>query len=302
MTVNTIRKAASSLIILALLQFCSAPTLIAKEATRVKVVVTIEPLAVFVRGVAADTADIIVLVPPGADPHTYEPRPGQLRELSRADVLVETGAGLDFETAFVEKVAAVNRKLVVCDSSRGIELIEPDDEAHSEGDMDHDHHAHAGKDPHIWLDPVNAIRITDNIKKALTEANPDNSDFYEVNTGYFQAELLELDRELRDMLGPVRGRTFLVVHSAWKYFARAYGLEEIAIQHGGKDPTVKGLVDMIKKAEMTGAKMVFISPQFDPRSAEVISAETGAKLVVADPLAEDYFGNLRDMAKKMAEN
>ena len=268
-----------------------------EEGTRLKVAVTIAPLSAFVEGVTKDTADITVMVPPGADPHTYEPTPSQLMGLSNADVYVKLGSGLDFEQTWMKKFRALNKKMIICDSGEGVALIDAGPRVFcSMG------HRHAGKDPHIWLSPSNAVIMVRNIERTLSSAEPDNEDFYGVNARDYIAELSKLDGDLRRQLEPARGKTFFVFHPAWGYFASDYGLKEETIQAGGKEPTVRQLADLVKKGRELGVKTIFISPQFSKKSTEVIAREIGAKVMEVDPLSKDYVPNMRRAADEIARS
>lgn len=267
----------------------------AEESSRLKVAVTIAPLAAFVEGVTKDTADITVMVPPGADPHTYEPTPSQLMGLSDADVYVKLGSGLDFEQTWMKKFRALNKKMIICDSGEGITLLDAQEHGVSG-------HRHGGKDPHIWLSPSNAIIMVRNTEKVLSSAEPDNSDFYGVNARNYITELSLLDRDLRRQLEAVRGKAFFVFHPAWGYFASDYGLKEETIQAGGKEPTARQLADLVRKGKERGVKTIFISPQFSKKSTEVIAREIGANVVEVDPLSEDYIPNIRHVAEELARS
>ncbi len=268
-----------------------------EESSRLMVAVTIAPLASFVEEVTKDAADVMVMVPPGADPHTYEPTPSQLAGLSDADVYVKLGSGMDFEQVWMKKLRSLNKKMLICDSGEGIALIDA-----GEGGSCCAGRRHAGKDPHIWLSPSNAMIMVRNIERTLSSADPDNADFYAVNARNYIVELSEAERHIRKVLGPFRGKAFVVFHPAWGYFAADYGLEEVTIQAGGKEPAARELTGLVKRAKDLGVKVIFVSPQFSKKSAEVIVREIGAQAVEVDPLSKDYIDNIRYMADELARS
>lgn len=270
-----------------------------EDGTRLKVVVTIAPLARFVSGVTQDTADIVVMVPPGSDPHSYEPKPEQLKELSSADVYVMLGSGMDFERAWMDKLRALNRKMLICDAGKGIELIDAEEHEHGLSALAH---RHGNKDPHIWLSPANAVIMVRNIEKSLAAANPDNTDFYAVNAREYIVELKRLDAELKEKLAAQRGRAFLVFHPAWGYFAKEFGLREMAVEVAGKEPTVRELALILEEAKENKCRTVFVSPQFSKRTSEVIAKEIGGTVVSVDSLAGDYEENLRRVAEEFSKS
>ena len=268
-----------------------------EESSRLKVAVTIAPLASFVEEVAKDTADVMIMVPPGADPHTYEPTPSQLAGLSGADVYVKLGSGMDFELAWMKKLKGLNKKMIICDSGEGITLIDMKESA-SCGPG----HRHGGKDPHIWLSPSNAVIMVRNIERTLSSAEPDNADFYSVNAKNYITELSGAEREIRKKLEPFRGRAFFVFHPAWGYFASDHGLKEVSIQAGGKEPAARELTELVERARSLGVSAIFVSPQFSKKSAEVIAREIGAEVIEVDPLSKDYVRNILRMADELARS
>lgn len=286
---------------------------------KVGVVVSILPLAYFAERVGGGAVEVSVMIPPGGNPHTYEPTPRQLAGLSRAKLYVEAGSGLEFELAWMEKVAALNPGMRICDASRGIALAElggpggrsdegnapgarraggagPEDESPGGARI-----RRRGKDPHIWLSPANAAVIADNIRDALAAVDPGRAEAYAANARALKAELDTLDGEIREALAPVRGRGFIVFHPAWGYFAARYGLAQVAIEAGGKEPTGRELAAVVSGARRLGAKAVFASPEFSRKAAETIAAEIGGRVVLIDALARDYPDNLRRVARAVAE-
>jgi len=236
------------------------------------VVVTLPPLAEFVRAVGGSSVNVTILLPPGASPHTYEPTPGQLSKASDADMLVVVGSGIETEMQLLK--AFKNSKALV-NASEGIDLI--------------------GNDPHTWLSLRNAAIMVDNICKAFVEIDPQNRTRYEQNRDSYKKELASLDAELSEELSGVK--QILVFHGAWEYFCRDYGIEQLTIKEGGKEPTPARIEEVIEIAKREGIKIVFTEPQEDIRYAELIAREIGGKVVVIDPLAEEYIENMRNVAE-----
>lgn len=247
---------------------------------KVRVVVSILPQVYFVERIGGSNVDVSVMVPPGASPATYEPTPSQMKDIARARMYVRIR--VPFEEAWMPKIAAANREMLVVDSTGGIERI-------------------GGNDPHIWLSP-RLVRIqAEHIYQGLVRVYPSNKDVYARNKEEFLKELDALDRELAETLVGVRGKKFMVFHPAWSYFARDYGLEEIAIEIEGKEPSASELATLIKTAIANNVKVVFVQPQFSAKSAQTIAGQIGGKVVFVDPLARDWAANLRSVAKSFAE-
>lgn len=156
-------------------------------------------------------------------------------------------------------------------------------------------------DPHLWLDPMVMARQVGIMADALARLDPEHASRYRARGDSLTAGLTRLDGELRTALAPVRGREFFVFHPAFGYFARAYGLRQVAIEQGGLDPSARHLGEVLGRIKAQGARAVFVQPQFSLGSARAIARDTGVELVVLDPLAADYADNLRHMAQRIVE-
>ncbi len=277
---------AIALLVVAALPGCRAP----EADGRVGVAVSVPPQAYFVDRLGGDRVSVSVMVPPGSSPDTYEPSPRQVLELDRARLYVEVGlADFPFERRTI--AAAVERRpeLVVADMSKGLELAPLDGPPAPSG-------ARRPLDPHIWLSPANVARGAEMIAEGLTRVDPAGAEAYRANLADFLGEIKALDRELAATLGGLAGGKFFVYHPAWGYFARRYGLVQVAIEAEGKDPSPARLVELIEVARAEGVRVVFVQQGFSERSALVLAAEIGARVVALDPLAYDWPQSLRATA------
>jgi len=253
------------------------------------VAVTILPQREFVARVGGDKVDITVMIPPGASPHTYEVTPAQMVQLSKAKVYFKVGSPIEFELVWLDKLLAQNKDMLVVDCSKGINLIESDDPDEP------------GIDPHIWTSPRNVKTMVQNISLGLSQVDPQNRQYYEQNRDSYLKELDELDAEIDASLGDTGNRTFIVYHPAWGYFAHDYGLRQLGIEQEGKEPQAAYMARLINQARLQNIKVIFVSPEFDSRSAEAIAREIGGKVVIIDPLAGDYLDNMRKVASAFKE-
>lgn len=287
--VNPLSLVAAALVILMLAATTAGCTGTDRQDDgKIVVAVTIPPEQEFVERVGGDHVRVILLVPPGADPHTYEPPPGVIADLADADIYAVVGSGIEFELAWKEKIAAMNPGMLIVDCSRGIDLISTGEEDHS------------GTDPHIWLSPGNAKVMVENICQGLIEVDPANADEYRRNADAYQGELDALDREIAGALAESGVEKIMVYHPSWAYFARDYGLEEIPIENEGKEPSPRGIEHLIKQAKEEHITVIFASPEYSTRSAEVIADEIGGTVVLVSPLAKDYLANMRHVAAAFA--
>ncbi|TGC10919.1 metal ABC transporter solute-binding protein, Zn/Mn family [Methanolobus halotolerans] len=281
------------------------PDVSASSADKPVVVVSILPEAEFVEQIAGDQAKVIVMVPSGADPHSYEVTPGQLRELSDADMYVKVGSGLSFENVWMDRLIAVNPDMHIVDASNGIQLrtmeshsheeAEEEHEDESEGEHvegDHTEEASGSRDPHIWTSPKNAQMMVENIYEGMVEIDPENGDMYAQNRDAYIAELEAADADVRKALEGKEGSSFLVYHPSWGYFADDYGLEQISVEVEGKEPSVQDMRNLIDIAREEDIKVIFVQSGFSTSSAQTIADAIDGEVVEVDPLAKDYIDNL----------
>ncbi len=231
---------------------------------------TIFPLGAWLAEFTSDEAEIVVVLPAGANPHTFEPLPAQVRVLQRASLLVQVGAGLD---DWIEKLARVSRnppRLVTL--SEHVPLLPLREEG--------------GRDPHFWLDPV---LVRDHALPALVEAleqiAPDRAMEYRSRAERWRQELSRLDARLQTQLAPVRGRAYVAVHSAWRYFARRYGLVEAATIEPvpGRELSAKEMTELVREVRRSQARAVVVEPYAFSKTAAQVAREAGIPLVTIDP-------------------
>jgi len=254
------------------------------SSDRIQVAATIAPLADLVKAVGGDRVDVTVVVPPGAEPHTFEPTPSLMVKLSQADLYVMNGAGLEF---WMDQLLQSSGNLRIVDSSLGIELLQED-----------------GKEtnPHIWLSLRNAAIQVKNICSGLSDLDPDNRDYYIQNRDDYLSKLHALDEEFNRSFANVTTPVFIVHHPAWSYFARDYRLEQIPLLVEEKEPGPRYLSQVIDLARESNIATVFLEPQFNPKAAEVIAREMSARLIVLDPLAPDYLESMRYAGREIAQS
>ena len=269
------------------------------------VFVSIQPQQYFVQQIGGAFVDVQVMVAPGASPATYEPKPRQMAALSKARIYF--AVGVPFETAWLDKIAAANPAMQVVHTEHGIRK-RPMAEHHHEGGHDEDvdqhpednDHGHGILDPHIWLSPPLVKVQANTIMEALMAADPSHAADYERNGKRFIAVIDALDRDLKKTFAGQEGRRFMVFHPSWGYFAAAYGLVQVPIELEGKDPKPARLQELIQYARQHHINVIFVQPQFSRRSAALVAAEIGGRVVPSDPLALNWMENLRQVAGEFA--
>jgi zinc transport system substrate-binding protein len=252
------------------------------ENKRVAVVTTLFPLYDFARNVGQDKADVTLLLPPGVEAHTFEPRPGDIVRINVADVFVYTGR---FMEPWVDDLlkSIANKTLIVVDSSEGVRLIEGTDQHEEDEAAAQATHHHGGLDPHIWLDFSNAQKMVDTICAAMVKKDPQNKDFYIKNAGAYKLKLDNLDQEYRGALASCKYRTIIHAgHFAFGYLAKRYNLTFLSAYKGftpDAEPTPKNMSELIEKTRQSGVKYVYYEELISPKVAKTLAEETGVGLL-----------------------
>jgi zinc transport system substrate-binding protein len=264
----------------------------------IPVFVSIVPQKYFVEKVGGSLVTVSIMVPPGANPHLYEPRPSQMAALSKSSIYF--AIGLTFETVWLPKFANLNPRMRIVRTDKGIDKIAMVAHPHNGGkDLKDDDHGTL--DPHVWVSPPEVEIIARNILNALLEVDPANSLTYKSHYEAFIMEIEKLDKDLKEIFKGNRGLKFMVYHPSWGYFARAYGLEQVPVEVEGKEPKPEQLKTLIEQSRKQGIKVIFVQPQFSTKSAETIAKAIGGQVIFADPLSQDWERNLRDQAEKFRQ-
>lgn len=287
------------------------------SASQLQVSVTLVPQKYFVKKIGGDRVKVNVLVKPGANPHTYEPKPRQMARLKKSKLYFSIGS--EFETIWLPRFQSSNRKLKIIKTTAGIPRLEMDGHVHGEDEHDDEHghdehndehghdeddekedHSESGTDPHLWLSPLLVKIQATHIYHALVEASPKDAALFQKNYLLFQQELDQLYFEISKIIQKGKHREFVVFHPSWGYFAHTFELTQVSIEVEGKKPKPAQLKKVIQKIKKSGITTVFVQPQFSKRSAEVVARAIGGSVLIANPLAEDWAENLRNLAKQIS--
>ncbi|MBW1695665.1 MAG: zinc ABC transporter substrate-binding protein [Deltaproteobacteria bacterium] len=259
------------------------------SAERAYVFVSILPQKYFVERVGGDAVDVSVMVKPGSDIHTYEPKPQQMIALSKTRAYFTIG--ISFEKVWLPKIKAANPAMQIIHTEKGIRKI-PMEPARIKTES-----TDAGMlDPHIWTAPRLVKIQVKNIFDGLIKVDRSHRSVFEANYVKFLKELDKIDTEMKNMFAGKKGLEFMVFHPAWGYFAKDYGLKQISIEIEGKKPKPAQLMKLIKHARQKGIKVIIMQPGLSTRAAETIAKAIGGSLVFIDPLAYDWFNNIRSLA------
>ena len=268
------------------------------------VAVSILPAKWMVEQLAGGRVQVTTLVLPGENPHTYQPSDAQVSRLMRSAVFFRVGA--PFENGPWFQAIQGSGRLRIVDLREGVELLDMGPHANhpaERGPPGAEQHGHeGGKDPHIWLSPRLLKIQAATMARALGEVDPEHKADYDRNLAAFRQRMDELDASLRSKLAPLRGKAFFVFHPAWGYFARDYGLRQVAIEVEGKEPSDRELTEIQRQARESGAQVILVQPQISGRAAQAVAQAAGARVEGADPLAEDLPAALTRVANVLAES
>ena len=250
------------------------------DSDKKTIFVTITPMQSIIEEITAGDFDIEVIVPKGASPETFEPTPKQVTSFSDAELIFSTGL-IDFEQSLMQRIGD---DAEVVNLSNGIELIA--------GSCSHGNHKHKhGVDPHIWTSPRALRTMVTNAHKAIMAHYPDSVKYTEA-TGRLLERIDALDTYCATRIKAEGVEAMMIYHPAYTYYARDYGIEQIAIEHDGKEPSLRQTTALIEKAKEHGVKAILRQPQYSEDKVRAIANDAGAEIITTDPLAEDILGEI----------
>jgi zinc transport system substrate-binding protein len=281
-------KRFASLIVLVLVVSCGR-----RNETDTRIIsVSIAPFRYFVDGIAGGNFSVNVMVPAGANPHIYEPYPEQLTRLRHSVAYISNGY-LGFEMTWLDRFYEMNRSMKKLSLGDVIDPIAP--EHHNEGD-----HIESA-DPHYWVSPLCAMKMAASVKDFLIELDPKNSREYNENFNILAGKIGEVDSLARELSSSSSGKSFMIYHPNLGYLARDYGLEEIAVENEGKEPSPSRLRELIDRAKKENLKVIMVQREYDTRNAKAIADEAGGSVIVIDPLSEDWYASTTEIIRILRE-
>ncbi len=257
---------------------CGAP---APTTSRPVIVTTVPPLQFIVEQLVDEPVRVVSLLPPSANPTTHAPTIADREALAAASLVVTVGhPGFPFEQTWLGRLLAERPDLETVPAT-------------SPG--------HESEDPHVWTDPEVVLGLAERLQPALKRRWPEESTRFATLHQEFAAEVGRLQQEMKSLLEPVRSRSFFVFHPAWGHLAQAHGLTQVALEHDHKEPGPHAFSELVAHARAEKARVIFAQPQFNPAAAEILATEIGGRVETLDPLAYDWFANMRLTAARLAE-
>jgi len=251
--------------------------LITLSFAKQNIVVSIVPEASIVKSIVADKANILTVVPIGTSPHTYAPTPSTMQKLQKSDLYF--AIGVEFEKIWLDRFKTQNKNLKIVNIAKDIKLI--------------------NNNPHIWLSIKNLKTMAKNIYQEISKTDPKNKEFYKNNLQNYLQKLQICENDIKNKLKTKKNKIFMTFHPAFTYFANEFSLTQIPIEINGKEPSLKELVKVIKKAKQNSIKTVITSPEFSDKSARVIAQELKANVVKISPLNPDICKTLNSIVDNL---
>ena len=263
---------------------------------KLTIISSIAPQQAFIQEIAGDNADVILMVPQGTSPHTYEPKPSQMKAISNADAYFKIG--VEFEDAWMDKFKTQNPSMKIVDVAAGILRLQMD-KHHHHNDKKREENSTHKPDPHIWTSAKN-IKITgDNITDALITLDPKHASEYRQSQQKFTQKTERLQASLEKVL--TQDYHFMVFHPEWGYLAHDFNLHQMPIELEGKSIKPRAMISLIKEAKEQNVTVIFTSPAFSDQIAKQMAHELNISVQPASTLKKDWYSNILDVAKLIAK-
>ena len=263
-----------------------------REAREPVVSVSIAPLHYFVDRLTGEALEVNVMVPQGASHGTYSPTARQMQKLSDSGIYFQVPS-LGYEQEFIRRLNEMNPDINHVDLGDYIELIRGER-------IDHGDHFHEGGiDPHIWMSPRVMVDLLPVLRDVVVEIYPELAETINENYPYVLADIERMHFEMQELTQNLSQRRFMIFHPALTYLARDYGLEQVSIEHEGKEPSPAQLSHLIRHARAEKVPVIFIQEEYDVRNARLVAEETGAEVVQINPLAYDWVLEMEKLSQNL---
>jgi zinc transport system substrate-binding protein len=263
-----------------------------RESRENIVSVSIAPLHYFVDRLTDETLEVNVMVPQGASHGTYSPTARQIQKLSDSGIYFQVPS-LGYEQAFIRRLNELNPGIKHVDLGNYVELIRGERIDHG------DHYHEGGIDPHIWMSPKVMLKLLPVLRDAIVEIYPDLAQTINENYLYVLADVERMHFEMQEITQDLSRRRFMIFHPALTYLARDYNLEQVSIEHEGKEPSPAQLSHLIRHAKAETIPVIFIQEEYDVRNARLVAEETGAEIVQINPLAYDWLLEMEKLSQNL---
>jgi zinc transport system substrate-binding protein len=261
----------------------------ALTAGRIDILVSIAPYQFLVERIGGERVQVEVVVPPGASPHIFEPKPGQMEQAARSSVFF--GIGESFEPKVDSVVRSYQPTLEYVDLREGLTLIPVEGCTHCE--------AHGGVDGHIWLSPKMVAVQATRIAQTLIRLEPEQESFYLGRLEQLLSELTQLDQDVARLLSEPQQRILVSAHGAFGYLCRDYELTPLSVEWHGRDRSPRQQTELMEAARAGNVQVMFTQQQYNDKAVRLLAKAVGASVVEIDPYGQDLIATIRRVAEVM---
>lgn len=253
---------------------------------KLQIAVSIIPQKAFVENVGLSHVSVVTEIPSGASPENYEPTAKAMAQLEDADLYFSIGVPTEISSI----LPRLPQDLPLVDQAAKVRETLPERQIGE------------GRDPHIWLSPARAQIMVNQIAEELGKLDPDYADYYQKNADQYNDKIRNASLQIKQILSEDEGKSFIVYHPAFGYFADEFNLTMYALEEEGKEASPKQMAQMVEKAKDDGAKVIFYQAEINSRQADAFATEIGGKAIMLDPLSSDYVNNLIKISETFKVN
>jgi zinc transport system substrate-binding protein len=257
------------------------------------ITVSISPFKYFVEQIAGNDFSVNVMVPPGSNPHIYEPYPEQITKLSRSVAYISNGY-LGFEMTWLDRFYEINPRMARLSVGEKIDPI-------ASTDIHEGKHVE-GADPHYWVSPSCARVIALSVRDFVCGLNPSGKERYMAGYDSLIAKIDSVDAMAGRLLKRYSGKSFMIYHPNLAYIARDYGLKEVSVEFEGKEPPPSRLKDLIDMAKRENIRTIFVQREYDSKNAREIAREIGGHITIIDPLSDNWLEAEKNIFEELNKN
>ena len=259
------------------------------------IVTTFYPIHEITKQITQNTANVKILIPSGTEPHSFEPTPKQIIELSNSDIFITMGGMFH---KIEEKITQSNTKIKIIQSTKTIEQKEPE---HTEHSQENHNQENIEFDPHIWLSIQNMKKMTNQISEELIKTYPQNKELYKTNTQNYLQKLEQLENKYKTQLNSCKKHTILVNHKAFSYLAHEYNFTQLSISgfNPESEPSPKTLKKVIDTAKQNNLKYIFSEGQMDPKVSKTLATEIGGQILELNPILKNENNYIEQMENNL---
>jgi zinc transport system substrate-binding protein len=266
---------------------------------KIDIATSILPQASLIQAIGGNNVSVVTMIPAGASPHSYEPKPSQMLSISKAKIYFTIG--MEFENAWLPRFRSQNKNMMTIDTTKGIKKIKM--VAHHDEHEEHGHHTKEKLDPHVWTTPKNMAIMATNIRNTLIKIDGKNQVTYNANYTKLVSSIKQTDAQIKSILKATpKGSKFMIFHPAWGYFAKDYNLIQVPIELEGKEPKARDLIALISTVKKEHIKAIFVAPEFSSKSASQISQATHVPVIKISNLEYNWQAYMLNFAKAVANH